>query len=76
MPNPQINAALVKDRLSDIRAHCMCARFEDDGAHFICYYPPGFALDGARAAYVGASKAIAAQRLLDVMERHWQEAAL
>lgn len=67
--------AAIRDALAEVKAHCMCANFHDDGRHYVVYYPLGMRLDGARANYT-SGKAVALSRLLSAMERHWQEEQL
>lgn len=71
MKNISDNKSAVDEKMKLVKAHCMCAKFEDDGRYFRVIYPPGdFATHGAQANY-GDGKAIALDRLLAVMERHW-----
>lgn len=56
---------------SKVLDHCMCAKFQDDGARFRVIYPCGMFPDGVQASY-GGGKAVALSRMLDAMERHWK----
>lgn len=67
--------AEIADLEAQVKAHCMCARFETDGTHFRVLYPPGYYPDGVQASK-GLGKAEALRRLLSAMERHWQESML
>ncbi len=73
--------SIVKERtqavvklIEQVKVHPMCGKFKDDGAYFLVIYPNGdFCVHGCRAEYRQAGKAVALQRLLSVMERHWIE---
>lgn len=67
------NKQKVTALIAEIKAHCMCAKFEDDGWKYLILYPPGFQLDGCQAVYRQSGKAAALERLLLVIERHWRE---
>ncbi len=73
--NVQQNIDRVKELEEKVKAHCMCANFQDTGSYYLVYYPPGMCLDGAQAAY-SCGKAIALERLLDVLERHWKRSGI
>ena len=56
---------------STVKEHCMCAKFDDDGARFRVIYPCGMFPDGVQASY-GNGKAVALSRMLAAMDRHWK----
>jgi len=63
----------VNKAMTSVKEHCMCAKIEDDGRHFIVIYPEGdFPTHGARCDYSVNGKTWALDRLLEVMERHWK----
>lgn len=66
------NIAKVIKAKEAIMAHCMCARFVEEGRHYAVYYPEGFFPAGVRA-HKGMGKAAALGRMLEVMERHYKE---
>ena len=66
------NAARLAAALAAVKAHPMCANLSDDGTRYLVTYPLGYFPDGARASQ-GMGKALALERLLVVMERHWRE---
>lgn len=51
------NAEKVAELLLKVQQHCM--------------YAPGFQLDGVQAVYAQCGKAVALERMLNAMERHW-----
>jgi hypothetical protein len=65
------NVKKVEELVSQVQAHCMCAVFEDLGGAYRVLYAPGFQVDGVQAVYARCGKALALQRILDAMERHW-----
>jgi len=65
------NAEKVAELLLKVQQHCMCARFEDLGGAYRVLYAPGFQLDGVQAVYAQCGKAVALERMLNAMERHW-----
>lgn len=71
--NPAERIEAVQQARKAVEAHCMCARFEDLGGAYRVLYPEGFRLDGVQAVYAQCGKAVALQRMLDAMERHWKE---
>lgn len=62
----------VNDLIEQVKEHCMCARFEDDGVKFRVIYPEGYFPNGVQCSQ-GMGKAAALEKILDVMERHWKE---
>lgn len=72
MPNQIAERAEAVNALRHtVKEHCMCTKFEDDGARFRVIYPCGMFPDGVQASY-GGGKAVALSRMLDAMERHWK----
>lgn len=77
--NTQEKSLTVKERLdlisslkSEVNNHCLCAKFVEDDNSYTVYYPYGYFPDGSRISKgIGQTKALS--RLLEVMERHWQE---
>lgn len=68
---PNENYAAYLEALDAVRAHPMCAKFEDDGATFTVLYPAGdFHVDGTRVCYT-KGKRWALEQMLVRMERHW-----
>jgi len=65
------NAEKVAELLLKVQQHCMCACFEDLGGAYRVLYAPGFQLDGVQAVYAQCGKAVALERMLNAMERHW-----
>jgi hypothetical protein len=68
----QENIDAVETALHAVEKHCMCAHFVEDRTHYTVCYPEGMYPNGARVSQ-GMGKAKALSRLLEVMERHWQE---
>lgn len=67
------NAKRATEMLEKVKSHCMCARFEDLGGAYRVLYADGFFPNGVQAAYAQCGKAVALERMLNVMERHWLE---
>lgn len=67
------NLAAFNKALADVKAHPMCAKFEDDGCAFIVTYPAGEfgVVYGGVRAHHRDSKAKALTNLLSRMERDW-----
>jgi len=64
-------AAVAKAREA-VQNHCMCARYEETPHYVIAWYPEGYFPNGCRVALsMGKEKAM--QKLIEVMEGHWQE---
>lgn len=72
----QANIEAVASKLNEVVSHCMCARFDDLGGVYRVLYPAGMLLDGVQATYAGCGKAIALDRILNAMERHWKESSI
>lgn len=73
----QENIDKVAKAMDKVRNHCMCGRFEDDGARFTVFYPDGdFPVNGVRVAYNEKGKAWALTKMLEKMELHWMESYL
>lgn len=70
------NISIVEDALESVKGHCMCAKFEDNGAQFRVIYPAGMILDGVQATYQNCGKKVALDRMLNAMERHWKESGI
>ena len=70
------NIESVSTMIKKVKDHCMCARFEDDGATFRVIYPVGMVLDGVQASYSEIGKTVALERMLAAMERHWFESGV
>lgn len=70
--NPQQNAERVRKLIAEVEEHPMCAKFEFVDGLYRVLYPVGFYPNGAQAS-IGEGRAVALQRLLQVMERHWKE---
>lgn len=68
----QSRAEKVRERLAAVKAHCMCARFEEDRTHYRVIYPDGYFPAGVQVDK-RLGKAVALERMLIVMERHWKE---
>lgn len=63
----------VAEVMAAVKQHCMCATFEDLGGAYRVLYPCGFRLDGVQATYQMVGKKVALERMLNAMERHWNE---
>lgn len=61
--------------IESIKDHCMCAKFEDDGGKYRVIYPEGYFPEGVQCSQ-RIGKAVALEKLLEVMERHWKESML
>lgn len=72
----QANIQAVEEALAKVENHCMCASFEDRGGVYRVLYPAGMILDGVQAEYAHCGKAIALERMLSAMERHWKESGI
>lgn len=66
---------IVMDLIESVKDHCMCARFEDDGTTYRVIYPEGYFPEGVQCSQ-GMGKAVALEKMLEVMERHWKESFL
>lgn len=73
MPGPRENTQAVADALAAVKAHCMCARFEDDGARYLVYLPPGYRVDavGVAKEMQPGGKARALAILLEKLQFYW-----
>ena len=71
----QIRTKQVQNAIDAVKAHCMCARFEENRTHYRVIYPEGYFPDGVQVAK-GGGKHTALARLLIVMERHWKDSQL
>lgn len=67
--------ARVAELLEAIRNHPMCGELQDMGGCFRVIYPVGdFPVDGLQSVVRrGEGRAVALEKLLPVMERHWLE---
>lgn len=70
------NLAAFNKALADVKAHPMCAKFEDDGCAFIVTYPAGefgVVYGGVRVHHrdLVGGKAKSLTNLLSRMERDW-----
>lgn len=71
----QDNIRKLQEAHEAVRAHCMCARFKDDGAFIVVTYPEGDwpdGVQGVQAGYLITGKTLALTRILDRMERDWK----
>lgn len=66
------NTLRLNKALAAVKAHCMCFRFFEDSTHYTVHYPAGMFPDGCRAS-LGMGRAKALEKMLEVMERHWNE---
>lgn len=64
------NIDAVQAALAAVKDHPMCAKFETIDGKFRVIYPCGMFPDGVQVSF-GNGKAIALERMLNVMERHW-----
>lgn len=72
----QDNVTAVKLAIAEVKNHCMCAKFEDEGRHYLVIFPPGdWPVDGVRVSH-GMGKAKALQLLIDRMEQFWKDSFL
>lgn len=67
--------ARVAELLEAVRNHPMCGELQDTGDCFRVIYPAGdFPVDGLQSVVRrGEGRAVALEKLLRVMERHWLE---
>lgn len=65
------SVATVRDLESQVKAHCMCLRYESDATHYRVIYPDGYFPNGVQVSK-RLGKAEALRRILDAMERHWK----
>jgi len=72
----QANIDAVNEKLTQVKDHCMCAAFEDNGHQYRVIYPTGMILDGVQATYLHCGKGVALDRILNAMERHWKESGV
>lgn len=72
----QENVRLYEEAYKKVTDHCMCASFEDNGYQFRVLYPAGMILDGVQATYQDCGKRVALERMLNAMERHWNESGI
>lgn len=68
----QENISNINDLLNKINHHEMCGLFEETETHYTVHFPAGFYPQAARAEK-GKKKSLALQRLLDAMNRVWDE---
>ena len=71
MQNVIENTAMVEQAMQNILNHCMCLRFEEDATHYRVFYPEDMYPNGVQCSK-GMGKRAALQKMLEVMERHWQ----
>ena len=67
--------ARVAELLEAVRNHPMCGELREARDGFIVIYPAGdFPVDGLQSVVRrGEGRAVALEKLLPVMERHWRE---
>lgn len=67
--------ARVERVIAEIKAHPMCGEFQDLTTCFRVIYPVGdFPVHGLQSVVKrGEGRAVALEKLLPVMERHWVE---
>jgi len=64
----------VNSLISQVKEHCMCSKFKDEGGRFMLYFPAGdFAVGGIRVSYHDMGKANALRVVLEKMEKYWVE---
>jgi len=56
-----------------IKAHHMCAQFEETASYYQVNYPLGFDNPAALRVEIASNKAKALARLLPLMNKHWNE---
>ena len=77
MTKIQENRSVLAALLTEVKKHCMCAKFEDVGGKFLVIYPPGYFPNGRQASKaIKGGKAEALRRMLAAMESHWKNAQL
>lgn len=74
--NVRENIQAFEAKMSEVKAHCMCASFEDRGGQYRIIYPAGMVLEGVQATYAKCGKAVALDRMLNAMERHWKASGI
>ncbi|MCK9369690.1 hypothetical protein M0R04_07260 [Candidatus Dojkabacteria bacterium] len=65
--------AEIRELTSTIKNHPLCLKFKEDSYYYLITYPEGFQLDGCRATHKSCGKIVALTRILNAMERHWEE---
>lgn len=66
---------IVNGLIESVKDYCLCAKFEDDGVKYRVIYPYGFFPDGVQCSQ-GMGKAVALEKILEIMERHWKSSQL
>lgn len=62
----------VEEGILKVKKHCMCAKFEDTGRHFMVYMPEGYVYDAVRIDYA-MGKAKALEMLETKLEKIWKD---
>lgn len=68
----QENISNITTLISEVNNHHMCGLFEESNTHYTVHFPAGFYPQAARAEK-GKNKSLALKRLLNVMNRTWDE---
>ncbi len=66
----QDNIANLEVALSEVKAHCMTLRFQEDEYYFTVIFPEGYFPNGVRASK-GLGKIKALKLLLEKLEYYW-----
>lgn len=67
----------IEKLIKEIKNHCMCLTFEDDGAYYRVIYPDGdYFTNGAQINYRVWGKIDALERLLKAIEKAWKDSLL
>lgn len=67
------NIAALADAKRRVQAHPMCAKYEEQPAHLLITYPPGFRVDGLRVSLANGATWAHCEALRK-MEQHWRDA--
>ena len=76
MATIQENIETLERLLKEVNDHCMCARFDSRGDKYIVIYPDGYGWPAGVQCDKGLGKIEALKRILDAMEKKWQESLL
>ena len=66
------NINKINNLKKELSNHPMCLKIEESGTHFVVIYPEGMYPNGVRVS-LGMGKIRALERLLQVVERHWND---
>lgn len=73
LPNVQKSIQALRDRIAEVKAHCLCFSFLEHPTCFVIMLPEGYGIDAIRAHFgKGLSKVGCLDRILNRLETIWK----